>query len=247
MGQRTALGAVAALLLAAACSPSTTAGGPDEAPRPATPAASPTGSPAAERPGWADQLPSRTRQVIHTVSSDTWCQEVFCTVTRAWEKRDGDWELVREFPSTVGPKGWGKRRQDDGRTPEGVFEIKVTFSTTARSPGRMPWRRRLPTSNVTDYDGPLYNTWVEEDWRTDGDRPSMRWGFVVDYNFVRLQTGVGPAPVPGKGSGIFYHTTRPGRPFEPSEGCTRVSEPSDMRWLLTWLRPAAHPRVVQNR
>ena len=75
----------------------------------------------------------------------------------------------------------------------------------------------------------------------------MRWGFVVDYNNVRLEPGVGPAPEPGRGSGIFYHTSRPGHRWEPSEGCTRVGDPRDMRWLLTWLRPAAHPRVVQNR
>lgn len=153
---------------------------------------------------------------------------------------------VREFGSTIGPRGWGKRRQDDGRTPTGVYRIEVTFSTTPGNPGRMRWRRRLPTSTVTDEDGPLYNTWIEEPGRTDGDRPSMRWGFVVDYNHVRLRPGVGPAPAPGLGSGIFYHTSRPGHRWEPSEGCTRLEDPGDMRWLLTWLRPGAHPRVVQN-
>ena len=128
--------------------------------------------------------------------------------------------MVREFGSTIGSHGWGKRRQDDGRTPVGiyrikvtfsttpgnpgrmpwrrrlladcetpvgVYRIKVTFSTTPGNPGRMPWRRRLPTSTVTDRNGPLYNTWIEEPGRTDGDRPSMRWGFVVDYNNVRLR------------------------------------------------------------
>ena len=38
--------------------------------------------------------------------------------------------MAREFGSTIGPNGWGKRRQDDGGTPEGVYRIKVTFSTT---------------------------------------------------------------------------------------------------------------------
>ena len=95
-------------------------------------------------------------------------------------------------------------------------------------------------------DGPLYNTWIEEPGRTDGDRPSMRWGLVVDYNHVRLRPGLGPAPVPDAGSGIFYHTSRPRHRWEPSEGCTRVEDPRDMRWLLSWLRPEANPRVVQN-
>jgi L,D-peptidoglycan transpeptidase YkuD (ErfK/YbiS/YcfS/YnhG family) len=219
---------------------------PVEEDAPPSPHATPEPSSYAESPAWADALPERTRQVVRTVSSDRWCDRVHCTVTEAWE-RDGDgWRMVRDLPSTIGPSGWGKERRDDGRTPEGVFRIKVTFSTTPHNPGRMPWRRRLPTSNVTDEEGPLYNTWIEEPWRTDGDRPSMRWGLVVDYNHVRLEPGVGRRPVPAGGSGIFLHTSRPGRLFEPSDGCTRVSRPAHMRWLLTWLRPGAHPRIVQN-
>lgn len=232
-------GLALALLLTGCASPA------DES-TPAPRDADPAPSTYDESPAWAEQLPERTGQVVRTVSSDRWCARAHCTVTEAWERDGEGWRMVRDFPSTIGPAGWGKDREDDGGTPEGVFRIKVTFSTTPQSPGRMPWRRRLPTSNVTDYEGPLYNTWVEEPWRTDGDRPSMRWGLVVDYNNVRLEPGVGPAPVPGKGSGIFLHTSRPGRLFEPSEGCTRVSRPSHMRWLLTWLRPDAHPRIVQN-
>ncbi|MFC5728332.1 MULTISPECIES: L,D-transpeptidase family protein [Nocardioides] len=211
----------------------------------ATPTA-PRASSAATSTEWAARIPARTRQVVRTISSDRWCTRVHCTVTQAWAKSHGRWTMVREFRSSIGPQGWGKTRKDDGRTPVGVFRIKITFSTTATNPGRMPWRRRLPTSNVTDDNGRLYNTWVEEPWRTDGDRPSMRSGFVVDYNHVRLRAGAGPAPVQGAGSGIFYHTSRPGRPWEPSEGCTRVGDPRDMRWLLTWLRPGTRPRVVQN-
>ena len=71
----------------------------------------------------------------------------------------------------------------------------------------MPWKQRLPTSNVTNQAGRLYNTWIEEPWRTNGARASMRWGFIVNYNRPRLEPGVGPKPVAGKGSGIFYHTS----------------------------------------
>ena len=211
-------------------------------------ASTPNSTPRAESgaPVWASKVTARTRQVIRTVSSDRWCAQVYCTTTQAWERRQGTWVKVREFGSTIGPNGWGKLRQDDGRTPAGVYRIKITFSTSLENPGAMPWRRRLPTSTVTDEDGPFYNTWIEEPGRTDGNRPSMRWGFVVDYNKVRLTPGVGPAPVPDAGSGIFFHTSRPRHRWEPSEGCTRVEDPADMRWLLTWLRPEAHPRVVQN-
>ena len=111
------------------------------------------------------------------------------------------------FRSTIGPNGFGKRREGDHRSPSGVYRIRVTFSAGADAPGAMPWKQRRPTSNVTNRAGRLYNTWIEEPWRTNGARASMRWGFIVNYNRPRLQPGVGPKPVAGKGSGIFYHTS----------------------------------------
>lgn len=199
-------------------------------------------------PAWAGLVPPRTTQVARTVSSRRYCHRVWCTVTQAWQRdASGRWVKVREFRSTIGSRGWGKRREGDRRSPVGVFRIKITFSTTRANPGMMPWRRRLPTSNVSDRAGRHYNTWVEVRGLTSGDRPSMRWGLVVDYNFVRLRPGVGPRPVPGKGSGIFYHTSRPGHRWSPTTGCTQLGDPEQMRWLVRWLRPDAHPRIVQNR
>ena len=128
-----------------------------------------------------------------------------------------------------------------------MLKIKITFTTTASNPGEMRWRRRHPTSVVSSTAGPNYNTWLEVGGVTSGDRPSMRSGWIVDYNHVRLSPGVGTRPVPGKGSGIFYHTSKPGSLWAPTAGCTQVGNAKQMRWLLTWLRPEAKPRVVQNR
>jgi L,D-peptidoglycan transpeptidase YkuD (ErfK/YbiS/YcfS/YnhG family) len=162
-------------------------------------------------------------------------------------ERQGAWNRVRVFRSTVAPKGFDKTREGDQRSPSGVYRIKVTFSTGRHPPGLMPWKRRLPTSIVTNKSRRLYNTWIEEPGRTDGDRASMRWGFIVGYNHPRLRPGVGPKPVPGKGYGIFYHTSldRQSR-WTPTKGCTQLGRPAAMRWLVKWLDPAANPRVVQD-
>lgn len=198
-------------------------------------------------PGWAADLPAGTDQVVRTVSSRTYCRQVWCTVTQAWEQdAEGAWTMVREFRSTIGVNGWGKRREGDGRSPVGVYRIKVTFTTSETNPGEMSWRRRRATSIVSDRAGRNYNTWVEVRGVTSGDRPSMRSGWILDFNRVRLRPGVGPRPVPGRGSGIFYHTSKPGHRWAPTAGCTQVGDPHQMRWLLTWLRPEAHPRVVQD-
>jgi L,D-peptidoglycan transpeptidase YkuD (ErfK/YbiS/YcfS/YnhG family) len=199
-------------------------------------------------PEWAALVPDGTDQVVRTVSSREHCRQVWCTVTQAWQRSPiGRWTKVAELRSSIGSRGWGKQREGDRRSPVGVFEIKVTFTTTPGNPGRMPWRRRLPTSVVSAAAGLTYNTWVEVGGVTSGDRPSMRSGWVLDYNNVRLRPGAGPRPVPGKGSGIFYHTSKPGHRWAPTEGCTQVGDPREMRWLLRWLRPEAQPRVVQGR
>jgi L,D-peptidoglycan transpeptidase YkuD (ErfK/YbiS/YcfS/YnhG family) len=207
-------------------------------------------------PAFADRVPATTTQVVRTVRTRRWCARVYCTRTEAWEKVDGAWRLARAadgrravFRSTIGPRGFaaeGRRRQGDGRSPSGIYGIKVTFSTGESNPGRMPWRRRLPTSNVTNYPGRYYNVWIEERGRTDGDRPSMRYGFWVDYNNARFPRDPGPRAAPGLGSGIFYHTSRPGQRWVPTEGCTAVGKPREMRWILRWLRPEADPRVANN-
>lgn len=215
-----------------------------------SPAAAASATPVTRLPAdvatFADAVPADTTQVVRTVSSRRWCRQVYCTVTQAWQKDGSGWHLVRQFRSTIGRNGWGKQREGDGRSPVGVYRIKVTFSTGSKAPGPMPWRRRRPTSVVTDAAGPNYNTWLEIPGVTSGDRPSMRWGWVVDYNNVRLTPGQGPKPVPGKGSGIFYHTSRPGHRWAPTAGCTQVGNPRAMRWLVRWLRPGADPRVVQR-
>jgi len=197
-------------------------------------------------PPFAGLLPASTTQVVRTISSRRWCRQIWCTETQAWEKRDGAWQLLRRFRSTIGSRGWGKTREGDLRSPVGVLGITVTFSTSTR-PGPMPWRKRRPTSIVSSAAGADYNTWLEVPGVRSGDRPSMRWGWWTSYNHARLTPGVGPRPVPGKGSGIFYHTSRPGQPWAPTQGCTQVGNPASMRWLTHWLRPGADPRIVQGR
>lgn len=226
----TVLASLLVLLALLAPSPVRAAPGPQAAPRVAA---------------FADAVPARTTQVVRTISSHRWCRQIYCTVTQAWQKEDGTWRLLRQFRSTIGPRGWGKTHEGDMRSPTGVFRITVTFSTSTR-PGPMPWRKRRPTSIVSSRPGPNYNTWLEVPGVTSGNRPSMRWGWWTSYNNSRLTPGKGPAPVPGKGSGIFYHTSKPGARWAPTQGCTQVGNPKSMHWLVHWLRPRANPRIVQG-
>lgn len=206
-------------------------------------------------PSWAAALPATTTQAVRTVSTDRWCSEIWCAVTQAWERTaDGRWRLARGpddtpavFRSTIGPNGFGKQREGDGRTPTGYYGIPVTISTGESAPGEMPWRRRLPTSTVSPAPGENYNTWLEVPEVTTGDRPAMRIGFLVDFNRPRLTPGEGPAPVPYGGSGIFFHTSKPGAEWAHTEGCVQLGNPEEMAWVVRWLDPAADPKVVLDR
>jgi L,D-peptidoglycan transpeptidase YkuD (ErfK/YbiS/YcfS/YnhG family) len=221
-----------------------------------TQVAPPAAVPAVPAPSFAAALPADTTQVGRTVRTNQWCRKVYCTKTEAWEKVDGAWRIVTlasgrqaVFRSTIGPNGFappGQRREDDGRAPSGVFSIVTTFSTGTVAPGAMPWRPRLKTSIVSNKHNRFYNTWIEHPKVSNGARPSMRYGFWLDYNNPRLTPGVGPAPVVGVGSGIFYHTARPGQEWIPTFGCTQIGNAQAMAWVVRWLHPDANPRVVNN-
>jgi L,D-peptidoglycan transpeptidase YkuD (ErfK/YbiS/YcfS/YnhG family) len=220
------------------------------------PAATPAQAATYTAPAFASKVPAATTQVIRTARTNRWCGAVYCTATQAWSKVNGQWHVVIRtdgsyawFRSTIGPKGFapiGAKREGDGRTPSGVYWIPVTFSTTTTNPGVMPWRRRLPTSIVTPWANHLYNTWIEQAGRTDGNRASMRYGFWVGYNYPRLKVDYGPKPVLGMGSGIFYHTAPIGKTWSPTQGCVQVGMVDQMQWIVKWLRPGAYPRVVNN-
>jgi len=216
-------------------------------------------APTGPTPDWAENLPANTSQVLRTVRTNRWCTQIWCTRTEAWEKVDGAWRIATRgsgpgtrpmvVRSQVGENGFASpftRRQGDMRTPSGVYGIVTTFSTTKERPTDMAWRRRLPTSVVSDALGRTYNTWVELPGNRSGDRRMMSWGLWIDWNNPRLQVGEGIKPIPGRGSGIFMHTSNAGAPFVPTAGCVQLGDPDDMAWIVRWLDPEANPRIVNN-
>lgn len=207
-------------------------------------------------PAWTRALPKSTTQAVRTVRTNRWCSQIWCTRTEVWEQVDGRWRIVTRkngeqavFRSQVGESGFaapGRRRQGDMRTPTGDFGIATTFSTTKERPTGMPWRRRLPTSVVSDRYDKTYNTWIELKRNSSGDRRMMSWGLWIDYNNPRLTVGKGARPITGRGSGIFMHTSNAGRPFVPTAGCVQLGDPAEMAWIVRWLKPDANPRIVNN-
>jgi len=160
------------------------------------------------------------------------------------EPANGVWRQVGDpIPVVVGRNGIGPKREGDGRSPQGVFELGRAFGYAAEPPPGtlLSYEAQAPGAVCVDdvasdhynrvFDADTLST--SRDWssfeamRRDlahGD-DLYRWGIVVRYN------GEG---TPGAGSCIFLHVWR--APGSPTSGCTAMSE-GDLLDLLGWLDP----------
>ncbi|KHD75590.1 cell wall-binding protein [Actinoplanes utahensis] len=202
------------------------------------------------------------RQLI-VVTGQSWTSTQ--ATVRAYRKGPDDrWrEVLTAVPARIGYGGWkwaADRRQDTGQTPAGTFTLTEAFGVRADPGARLPYRK----VDGNDYwagdnqDAKTYNTfqaWASpyRTWRTsEAERlaaypTQYAHAVVIDFNKprgVRYDTGRGQtvADQPADtrlGSAIFLHASGAGS----TAGCVSVGLPTMVR-LLTWLDPAAKPRIV---
>jgi len=150
---------------------------------------------------------------------------------------------------------WRLKREGDGCAPAGVFALPFAFGTAPPADAswlRLPYVVATPSlRGVDDSESRFYNQLVDEarlpagvhpDWRSSEvmrrDDGLYDWGVFVGHNH--------PRPVGGKaarGSCIFIHRWKSAT--EGTAGCTALN-PRDLRSLLKWLDPSAHPMLVQT-
>ncbi|OGX38309.1 MAG: hypothetical protein A3C36_02495 [Omnitrophica WOR_2 bacterium RIFCSPHIGHO2_02_FULL_52_10] len=134
----------------------------------------------------------------------------------------------------------GEKREGDGRTPAGIYQIKRAFGYAPRVDTRLDYRQA--TANDFWVDDPAsaqYNQWVtgappavsHEILRRD-DR-LYQYAVVIEYNTAPV--------VPGRGSAIFLHVWR-GKGI-PTAGCVAVS-PKNMQKFLKWLDLPRNPVII---
>jgi L,D-peptidoglycan transpeptidase YkuD (ErfK/YbiS/YcfS/YnhG family) len=188
------------------------------------------------------QPPAATQLVtVHVPSTrSTWAS------LRIWRRANGCWRLAGgPYPARVGRNGVSaNRREGDGTTPAGTFSIGRTMYGAHPNPGVRFRYVRLRCGDwwVEDARSPLYNTFQRvgcgrtPPFRTTtpdmyAERNAYPHLAVVEFNMRPT--------VRGRGSGIFLHAMRNG----PTAGCVSVRLP-DLRRVLRWLDPAAHPRIA---
>jgi zinc D-Ala-D-Ala dipeptidase len=178
-----------------------------------------------------------------------------------WELKEKKWRKIgKPIPVSLGRNGlgWGKghfrlsvaspnqKTEGDGKSPSGIFSLGTAFgyetNKTKFKSLKFPFYPINPsTFCVDDWKNPFYNKILQKpinpNWnsaeimnREDGQ---YKYGIEVLHN----------SPSTGKhGSCIFFHIWK--KPFEPTSGCTAMSE-KNILILLNWIDSRKNPKLIQ--
>lgn len=128
------------------------------------------------------------------------------------------------IPCVIGKGGAvpeSRKREGDGASPIGRYALVGALlrpDRVAPPSTRLPWRWLHPWDGWCDAaDDPQYNRPVTHPWRSSAER-LWREDHVYDV-IVVLSHNLHPV-VPGAGSAIFWHLSRPDA--RPTEGCIAI-------------------------
>jgi L,D-peptidoglycan transpeptidase YkuD (ErfK/YbiS/YcfS/YnhG family) len=166
------------------------------------------------------------------------------TTLYAMEKRGDNWMMAcSPFNAVIGKNGFapaGEKREGDGKTPSGIYPLKMTFGYDANIITKMPYRQALADDIwVDDPQADDYNQWTKiqetkaasyEMMKREDDQ--YKYCIVIEYNTDPV--------IKGNGSAIFLHIWK-GEGL-PTAGCVAVSE-EDIIKILDWLDPTASPLI----
>ncbi len=166
----------------------------------------------------------------------------------AWERENGSGKAGFQpaFPpmaAVVGRGGIapiGEKKEGDGKTPSGIFQLGSAFGYAASVKTKLAYRQATEWDFwVDDPQSPDYNRWVAGQpharsfERLKRDDDLYKYAVVIEYNTDPV--------VPSAGSAIFLHVWRG---FDqPTVGCVALSE-ENLAALLGWLDQTLKPVIV---
>lgn len=200
-------------------------------------------------------IPSTARQLITGVVADWDATRV---TLRRWRREDGAWRADGEpWQGVIGKTGaaWGHglhgagapegrggpiKREGDGKSPAGVFELRGAYGYAAKAPRNtlLPYAQLTADWQCIDDPGSRHYTQLVDlsrgivvDWTSAEQmrRADALYTWVIDVAHNRSAT-------PGAGSCIFFHVWR--GPSSPTVGCTAMAERA-LTALMRGLDPAA--------
>lgn len=164
----------------------------------------------------------------------------------AYEKIGNNWQRkFRPIEAGIGNNGFaapGEKREGDGKSPTGLFELGQLFSYEKTVDTKMPFMQSTAADKWIDDPGsPDYNRHIRgetdaksfENLRLKSD--VYKYCMVIEYNTRPVEKG--------RGSAIFFHLGDkvPGS----TAGCVAINEKS-MQKILKWLAPESNPAILMG-
>jgi L,D-peptidoglycan transpeptidase YkuD (ErfK/YbiS/YcfS/YnhG family) len=182
-------------------------------------------------------LPAGTRQVV--IVHSTGYASTYATL-ETFEKVGGVWRRTYPaMPARIGQDGFTDHAAEGyPATPTGVYGFGATMYGVSADPGVRYGYHVLVEGDYWDENSnsPTYNTFVHGS--DPGAASEALWQSPTAYSHFAFITYNVPA-VPGKGSAIFLHQSL----GKATAGCVALTG-TDLVRVLTWLDPAATPRIV---
>ena len=161
-----------------------------------------------------------------------------------YSNKDGKRQELLRTQAYVGRNGCATdKREGDGKTPVGVFEIRRGFGLNTPPAVSINYTQLQGGEQwVDDVASARYNQWVTKDtspvdWKSAEDLPketvAYKYVAVIEYNTDNI--------VKGAGSAIFLHCSK-GR---PTSGCVSVSE-EDMIKILGLIKPGTRIAIART-
>lgn len=158
-------------------------------------------------------------------------------VTKAEELCKAQWG-ARIFDCAVGRTGFipaEEKKEGDGKTPIGRWEMKGLFYRTDRL---SPPKTAFPTQGIKPSDGwcddpasPYYNRLISLPFSESHEK---MWRADELYDLVVELAHNDSPPIPGRGSAIFLHCAKPG--FPATAGCIALKR-EDLLKVLAQAKP----------
>lgn len=181
-------------------------------------------------------VPAATTQVIRVYGGPDGSHATLATFVR---ESDGWRAVFAPMPARIGELGFSDNHVEGvPTTPVGVYPIGDTMFGIDPDPG-VRYRYHVVVEGDhwdSNSASPTYNTFVTG--RDPGDGSEALWRFHPAYRHFAV-IGFNMPAVPGAGSAIFLHEGTGG----PTAGCVSLGH-DDLVTVLTWLDPAASPRIV---
>ncbi|OQW47423.1 MAG: hypothetical protein A4S09_15360 [Proteobacteria bacterium SG_bin7] len=145
--------------------------------------------------------------------------------------------------AVVGRKGIaevGKKREGDGKTPQGKFKIESAFGYEPKVETKLHFEQVTENDKwIDDVASSQYNQWVKGETSAKSFEVLRRSDDLYKYAFV---IGYNRKPVvPGAGSAIFGHVWKDSK--TGTAGCVAISE-TDMKNILRMLDKNLNPEIV---